>query len=103
MQFGYSSNVNNCNCPLREHEQQFQFVNNWTKLAGHHAFRWGADFRYIQNLRLSSSDGGSNSRAGHLQFSDNTNYTSLALGDFLVGLLDFFDRTYSDPVKPLLL
>jgi hypothetical protein len=98
--YGYSSAVNNCNCPLREHEQQFQLVNNWTRLAGRHAIRWGADFRYIENLRLSSSDGGSNSRAGHLQFSNNTNYTSFTLGDFLVGLLDSFDRTYSDPSNP---
>ena len=99
LQAGSGSTVNNCNCPLREHEQQFQFVNNWTKLAGHHAFRWGGDFRYIENLRLSSSDGGSNSRSGHLQFSDNTSYTSLAVGDFLLGLLDSFDRTYSDPAN----
>src|SRR5579863_5296908 len=87
-----------CNCPLREHEQQFQWVNNWTKLAGHHAFRWGGDFRFIQNFRLTSSGGGSNNRAGFFQFGDNTSYTSLGLGDFLVGLLDSYNRTYSDPV-----
>ncbi len=85
-----------CNCPLREHEQQFQWVNNWTRLAGHHAFRWGADFRYIQNFRLTSYGGGSTSRAGLLQFSDNT-FTNLGLGDYLVGMLAYFDRTYSDP------
>jgi hypothetical protein len=95
--FGNSSNTNSCNCPLREHERQYQWVNNWTKLAGHHAFRWGADFRYIQNFRLSSSGGGSTSRVGNLQFGDNANFTSLGLGDFLVGQLDVFDRTYSDP------
>jgi len=88
-----------CNCPLREHEQQFQWVNNWTKQAGHHSLRWGADIRYIQNFRLSTSSGGTTSRAGRLQFSDNTNYTSLGLGDFLVGQLDFFDRTYSAPTN----
>ena len=96
--YGSSSQVNNCNCPLREHEQQFQFVNNWTRLAGHHALRWGADFRYIQNFRLSSSEGASDSRAGHLQFSDQT-YTGLGLGDFLIGQLAYFDRTYSDPTQ----
>jgi hypothetical protein len=88
-----------CNCPLREHEQQFQLVNNWTKLAGHHAIRWGADIRYIQNFRLSSSGGETTSRAGRLQFSDDA-FTNLALGDFLVGQLAFFDRTYSDPTNP---
>lgn len=89
-----------CNCPLREHEQQFQWVNNWTKQAGHHSLRWGADIRYIQNFRLSTSGGGTTSRVGRLQFSDNTSFTSLGLGDFLVGQLDFFDRTYSDPTNP---
>jgi hypothetical protein len=88
-----------CNCPLREHEQQFQWVNNWTKMAAHHAFRWGVDFRYIQNFRLSSAGGGTTSRVGRLQFSDDT-YTTLGLGDFLVGDLAFFDRTYSDPTIP---
>jgi hypothetical protein len=88
-----------CNCPLREHEQQFQWVNNWTKLAAHHAFRWGADFRYIQNFRLSSSGGETTSRAGRLQFSDGL-FTNLGLGDFLVGDLAYFDRTYSDPTNP---
>ncbi len=101
VEYGYSSNLNSCNCPLREHEGQFQFVNNWTKLAGHHAFRWGADFRYIQNFRLSSSGGGSTSRAGHLQFSDGTGGagTGFGVGDFLVGFLSSFDRTYSDPTQ----
>jgi len=97
--FGSSSQVNNCNCPLREHEQQFQFVDNWTRLAGRHAFRWGADFRYIENFRLSSSDNASVSRAGHMQFSDQT-FTNLGLGDFLIGRLAYFDRTYTDPTIP---
>jgi len=96
--FGYASDLNGCNCPLREHEQQFQFVNNWTKLAGHHAIRWGADFRYIENLRLSSSSGNSVSRAGQFQFGGE--YTGFALANFLLGLPDFFDRTYSDPTTP---
>jgi hypothetical protein len=103
LDFGSSDSQGNsilpCNCPLREHEQQFQWVNNWTKLAAHHAFRWGADFRYIQNFRLSSSGGGTTSRVGRLQFSDDT-YTNLGLGDFLVGDLAYFDRTYSDPTNP---
>ena len=98
-QLGSSSELNSCNCPLREHEEQFQFVNNWTKLAGHHAFRWGADFRYIQNLRLSSSGGDSVSRAGQFQFGGEA--TGFSLADFLLGLTDFFDRTYSDPTNPV--
>jgi hypothetical protein len=97
LRFGYSSGANNCNCPLREHEQQFQFVDNWTRLAGHHTFRFGGDFRYIENFRLQSAfPGVGSARSGFLQFSDDT-FTNLALGDFLVGAMAFFDRTYSDP------
>ena len=29
--FGDGLGVARCNCPLTESEQQFQFVNNWTK------------------------------------------------------------------------
>ena len=30
--FGDGLGVARCNCPLTESEQQFQFVNNWTKI-----------------------------------------------------------------------
>src|SRR6266704_1704594 len=39
-----------CNCPLLETEQQFQWVSNWTKIHKNHQIRWGADFRHAQNL-----------------------------------------------------
>ena len=44
-----------CGCPLLENEQQFQWVSNWTKTVGNHIFKWGADFRYAQNLRVAST------------------------------------------------
>ena len=34
--FGDGLGVARCNCPLTESEQQFQFVNNWTKMKGNH-------------------------------------------------------------------
>jgi hypothetical protein len=89
MRLGYSSAANTCNCPLREREQQFQFVNNWTKLWRTHGFRWGADIRYLQNFLLSSIT----RRAGHLQFDGS--FTGFSLGDFLLGVSDTFDRTYN--------
>jgi hypothetical protein len=88
-EFGYSSALNNCNCPLREREQQLQFVNNWTRLAGRHTIRWGGDFRYIQNFRLDSA----NSRSGYLEFAGPSAFVS--------GQLDYFSRTYSDPANPV--
>jgi len=92
--FGYSQGGSLCNCPLREHEQIFQFVNNWTKLAGSHTLRAGGDFRYVENFRLTSPT----SRAGHLEFSNST--TGFSLADFLIGQVDLFARTYSDPASP---
>lgn len=64
------ANNNQCNCPLRELEFQHQFVNNWTKFVGNHQFKWGADVRFANNLRVPSD----NSRNG--QFFYHTDPTS---------------------------
>jgi hypothetical protein len=94
--FGYSQEVNNCNCPLLENEQQFQWANNWTKIYGNHALKWGADFRYAQNLRVPSD----RRRAGHLVFSQQT--TGLGLASFLEGYASTFDRytNYDNSLGP---
>jgi outer membrane receptor protein involved in Fe transport len=68
--FGSDLNVNRCNCPLTEKEDQFQIVNNWTKVWGNHNFKVGADLRYARNLRVPSD----NNRAGIL--SSNADETS---------------------------
>src|SRR5271166_1643329 len=62
--FGDGLNVGRCNCPLTESEQQFQFVNNWTKIKGNHTIKFGADIRYAENLRVPSD----NNRTGILNF-----------------------------------
>jgi hypothetical protein len=87
---GYSQPVNNCNCPLLENEQQFQWANNWTKVHGSHTFKWGADFRYAQNLRITSD----RHRSGDFTFSQQT--AGLGLASFLLGYSSNFDR-YVDP------
>ena len=56
--------VNRCNCPLTEQEDQFQFVNNGTKITGNHQIKFGGDIRYARNLRVPSD----NHRAGELTF-----------------------------------
>ena len=38
--YGDGLNVNRCNCPLTEKEDQYQIVNNWTKVWGNHPSRW---------------------------------------------------------------
>lgn len=96
MRLGYSSAANTCDCPLREREQQFQFVNNWTRILGKHNIRWGADFRYLQNFHLSSDS----RPAGHLEFQNASGAgTGFALGDFLIGAVASFDRTYADSLQ----
>ncbi len=56
-QFGSGLNMNHCNCPLKEKEDQFQVVNNWTKILGNHAVKFGVDLRYARNLRVPSDIG----------------------------------------------
>jgi Carboxypeptidase regulatory-like domain/TonB dependent receptor len=95
--FGDGLNVGRCNCPLIESEQQFQFVNNWTKIKGSHQIKFGADIRYAMNLRVPSDS----NRTGILNF--DANETSLAgagglvLASFLLGDVASFQR-YASPV-----
>ena len=86
--FGSSLGVNACNCPLLETEDQYQVVNNWTKIIGTHSIKFGADLRYGRNLRVPSDS----NRAGELTFSaaDTENPTlatsgGLGLATFLLG------------------
>lgn len=91
LRFGFSPIVNNCNCPLREREQQFQFVNNWTRNAGEHTVKLGTDLRYLQNYRLASDQ----RRTGSFSFAPNI--TGLALATFLIGDVTSFERFFSSP------
>lgn len=70
--FGYGLGVNQCNCPLAQKEQQYQIVNNTTKILGNHNLKFGADIRYALNLRVPSDD----HRSGELEFANN--YTGFA-------------------------
>jgi len=75
--FGSDLNVNRCNCPLTEKEDQFQIVNNWTKIWGNHSFKVGADLRYARNLRVPSD----NNRTGILNANaDETSFPSNPAG-----------------------
>ncbi|MFN0101264.1 MAG: TonB-dependent receptor domain-containing protein [Bryobacteraceae bacterium] len=63
--FGYGLGVNQCNCPLAQREQQFQFVGNAGKTLGNHSLKFGADIRRALNIRVPSDT----HRAGELRFS----------------------------------
>lgn len=93
--FGDGLNIGRCNCPLTESEQQFQFVNNWTRTQGNHSIKFGADIRYAENLRVPSDA----SRTGLLNFdsgdTSNGGAGGLALATFLIGDVTSFQRFVS--------
>ena len=93
--FGYALQFARCNCPLRQDERQFQFVNNWTKLQGNHTIKFGADIRHALNLRIPSD----RHRAGELQFNaartQGPTGGGSALASFLLGDVSVFERYVS--------
>ena len=99
--FGFGDGLSpaRCNCPLTESEQQFQFVNNWTRSQGNHTIKFGADIRYAMNLRVPSDQ----NRAGILFFDQldtgNAGNNGLALATFLLGDVTQFQRYVSTSVN----
>ena len=95
MSFGTGLAVNTCNCPLQELEEQFQVVNNWTKIVGTHAFKFGADLRYGRQFR---ADSGTN-RTGNLTFgpgpTSNNGIGGLGIATFMLGQVTNFSRAVS--------
>ncbi|MBL8188445.1 MAG: TonB-dependent receptor, partial [Acidobacteria bacterium] len=93
--FGYALQFARCNCPLRQNERAFQFVNNWSKEVGNHSFRFGIDYRYAKNLRIPSD----RHRAGELQFNaartQGPSGGGSALASFLLGDVSVFERYVS--------
>ncbi|HVW87380.1 MAG TPA: carboxypeptidase-like regulatory domain-containing protein, partial [Bryobacteraceae bacterium] len=93
--FGYALGVNGCNCPLDENEKQIQFVNNWTRIAGNHTIKFGADIRQAYNLRVPSDQ----HRAGQLSFNaagtQGPNGGGSGLATFLLGDVQLFQRYVS--------
>ena len=93
-QYGSGLNINHCNCPLKEKEDQFQFVNNWTKAIGNHSVKVGIDLRYARNLRVPSD----NDRTGHDQFgagptsNGGASNTGLGFATFVLGDVTAFNR-----------
>jgi hypothetical protein len=108
-QFGTGLNMNHCNCPLKEKEDQFQIVNNWTREIRTHAVKFGVDLRYARNLRVPSD----NDRTGVNNFSEGPTSTSVTQGGqtnvvgglgwatFILGDVSSFNRyTSASPTEP---
>ena len=96
--YGDGLNVNRCNCPLTEREDQFQIVNNWTRIIGNHSVKVGADLRYGRNLRVPSD----NDRAGLMNFKAASTEdpaaatpAGLGFGSFILGDVTTFNRYVS--------
>jgi hypothetical protein len=64
--FGYALGINQCNCPLKETENHFQWVNNWTMTKGNHTLQWGVDLRRAQQQRIPSDA----HRSGEISFGE---------------------------------
>jgi hypothetical protein len=64
--FGYALGINQCNCPLKETENHFQWVNNWTMTKNNHSFQWGVDIRRAQQQRIPSDA----HRSGEISFGE---------------------------------
>ncbi len=97
--FGYALGVNGCNCPLIQDENQYQFVNNWTKIQGNHTFKFGGDIRQAHNLRVPSD----RHRSGELNFDAARTQGPLGggsgLASFLVGDVSRFERYVSNSLN----
>lgn len=94
--FGSSLNINRCNCPLVETEDQFQLVDDWTKIAGNHIIKFGADLHYARNLRIPSDS----NRAGDLSINSTETASRSGLGGlgvatFMLGNVDQLSRFVS--------
>jgi Carboxypeptidase regulatory-like domain/TonB dependent receptor len=98
-EYGAGLGINRCNCPLTEREDQFQIVNNWTRVMGNHTAKVGVDLRYGRNLRVPSDT----DRAGLIEFgtgptSDPANKNAaggLGFATYMLGEPSKFGRYYS--------
>jgi outer membrane receptor protein involved in Fe transport len=96
-EWGAGLNINRCNCPLIEKEDQYQIVNNWTKTIRNHAVKFGVDLRYARNLRVPSD----NDRTGLFNFSGNAtapgdgSTPGLGIASFVKGDVNTFNRYVS--------
>jgi outer membrane receptor protein involved in Fe transport len=96
--FGDGLGVGRCNCPLTESEQQFQFVNNWTKVHGNHQFKFGGDIRYAMNLRLPSDNNRTGEYTFHHKITSNGGDGGLDLATFLLGEVSQLQRYVNNPI-----
>ena len=96
--FGDGLGVARCNCPLIESEQQFQWVANITKMKGNHQFKFGADVRYAQNLRVPSDSNRTGVYAFNHANTSNAGVGGLDWATFILGDVTNLGRYVSTSV-----
>jgi hypothetical protein len=96
--FGDGLGVARCNCPLIEKERQYQFVGNVTKIKGNHQFKFGADVRFAQNLRVPSDSNRTGVYAFNSQATGSDGNGGLDLATFLLGDVTQLSRYVSTSV-----
>ena len=97
-QYGSGLNVNRCNCPLIQKEDQFQLVNNWTRVIGTHEVKFGIDLRYARNLRVpSDNDRTGNNNFGSGPTSNGNGGTGLGFATYVLGDVTAFNRYIGTP------
>ncbi len=90
--------ANHCNCPLNMTEQEYAYVNDWTRDIGRHSIKFGAEIRHLQELRIPSDT----NRTGELQFATERTSTAsgttpggLGIASLLFGDVSSFQRYFS--------
>lgn len=92
--------ANHCNCPLDMTEQEFGFINNWTRELGRHSIHMGAELLWLHQLRIPSDT----NRSGELAFSQGRTAlgtsgggtsAGLGLASFLFGDVSSMSRYFS--------
>jgi outer membrane receptor protein involved in Fe transport len=90
--------ANHCNCPLHMPEQEYAFVNDWTRDIGRHSVKFGAEVRHLQELRIPSDT----NRTAELQFATERTATSsgstpggLGLASLMFGDVSTISRYFS--------
>ena len=93
-----NNGTNHCNCPLNQTEQEYAFVNDWTRDIGRHSVKFGAEIRRLQELRIPSDV----NRTGQLQFADERTATAsgstpggLGIASLLFGDVSTISRYFS--------
>lgn len=80
--------------PRLDRTTSFQFVNNWSKMAGQHQVRWGADIRRnrFDFLSVNASSRGNFNFCQSLTASPDAAGSGLGMATFLLGMPCEFDR-----------